>query len=324
MSMLNYLSIRQKILIISLFSILGFATLLWHLTGTVGRIQDSLQQVKTLHYPIIENATFNRVQLERVAEGLNTAVTVGELDQLTVVDTQFQLLKHSLQEQQQLLPENSQQVDAIYQLLLSYYQNSRQLAESMLDGSADFSTLDTQASRNNQQLQQLETLQLAGHCFIAPDAAIFAEPNRPITIASGCAVASNSFLHGPLTLGENVFINHGCSLDGGSRGITIGAHTRIAHSCSIYAFNHGMRSNRPIWKQTTSSTGIRIGEDVWIGARSCITDGVSIADHAVIGIGSVVTRDVPEWAIFAGNPARIIGDRRHKGEDYLNEFTELD
>lgn len=170
---------------------------------------------------------------------------------------------------------------------------------------------------------ETETVTIGDNSFIAPDAAIFAEPNRPITFGSGCAVASQSFLHGPLTFSDNVFINHRCSLDGGSNGITIGEHTRIAHSCTLYAFNHGMRSNRPVWKQTTSSQGITIGNDVWVGARSCITDGVTIGHHAVIGMGSVVTRDVPDWAIVAGNPARVIGDRREKGEDYLNEFTGL-
>lgn len=173
------------------------------------------------------------------------------------------------------------------------------------------------------QLSALETVSLEENCFIAPDAAIFAEPNRSISIGSGSAIASNCFLHGPIALGSDVFINHSCSLDGGSVGIVIGSDSRIAHHCSIFAFNHGMRSNRPIRKQTTSSRGIHIGRDVWIGARSCITDGVNIGDHAVVGMGSVVTRNIPDWAIFAGNPARQIGDRREKGEDYLNEFTDL-
>ena len=53
-----------------------------------------------------------------------------------------------------------------------------------------------------------------------------------------------------------------------------------------------------------------IGRDVWIAAGAGVTDGVTIGDHAVIGMGAVVTRDVPEWAIVGGVPARVIGDRR--------------
>ena len=55
-----------------------------------------------------------------------------------------------------------------------------------------------------------------------------------------------------------------------------------------------------------------IGHDVWIGADAGITDGVRIGDHAVIGMGAVVTHDVPEWAIVGGVPAKVIGDRREK------------
>lgn len=171
------------------------------------------------------------------------------------------------------------------------------------------------------QLQQLETVHLAEHCFVAPEAHIFAEPGRLIEIGHHSAVAAEVFLHGPITVGQRVCINHRCSLDGGQAGITIGDDTRIAHSCSFYAFNHGMRRNRPVWKQKPTSRGIKLGNDVWVGARVIITDGVTIGDHAIVGAGAVVTHDVAPWQIVAGNPATVIGDRREKGEDYLAEWT---
>jgi acetyltransferase-like isoleucine patch superfamily enzyme len=49
-----------------------------------------------------------------------------------------------------------------------------------------------------------------------------------------------------------------------------------------------------------------------VGANAGITDGVRIGDHAVVGMGAVVTRDVPAYAIVAGAPARVIGDRRER------------
>jgi acetyltransferase-like isoleucine patch superfamily enzyme len=52
--------------------------------------------------------------------------------------------------------------------------------------------------------------------------------------------------------------------------------------------------------------GVTIGNDVWIGARAIILSGVTVGDGAVIGAGAVVTRDVPPYAIVAGNPARLV------------------
>ncbi len=162
------------------------------------------------------------------------------------------------------------------------------------------------------ELMQLETIRIGSDCFIAPQARLFAEPNRAIVIGDGCSIAAESFLHGPLTLGARVSINHRVSIDGGAKGVRIGADTRIATGTTIYAFDHGMAPDCPIKDQPVSSRGIVIGADCWIGANAGITDGARIGDHAVIGMGAVVTGSVPDWAIVAGVPARQIGDRREQ------------
>ncbi|MGX9463000.1 acyltransferase [Shewanella sp. A14] len=163
-----------------------------------------------------------------------------------------------------------------------------------------------------QHLCQLETIQIGQQCFIAPQAQLFAEPGRDINIGHQCMIAAEVFMHGPITLGNEVAINHGCSLDGGRNGIKIGNQTRIANNVTIYAFNHGMAPNTPVYQQPATSNGVIIGQDVWIGAQAGIVDGVNIGDHAIIGMGSIVTKNVPNYAIVAGNPARVIGDRRDK------------
>lgn len=159
-------------------------------------------------------------------------------------------------------------------------------------------------------LRDQETVQIGAGGFIAPEAAIFGEPGRPVRIGDRCAIAAQAFLHGPITLGDEVSVNARATLDGGAKGITIGRGTRIASGVAIYAFDHGLAPERSIREQPVTSLGIQIGEDVWIGANAGITDGVSIGDHAVVAMGAVVTRDVPPWAIVGGVPARIIGDRR--------------
>ena len=163
-----------------------------------------------------------------------------------------------------------------------------------------------------QKLSLLETITIGEDCFIAPEVNIFAEPNRNIIIGNKCMVAADSFIHGPIIMGNEVAINHSCSIDGGKVGIIIGDRTRIANNVTIYAFNHGMAPDAPIYQQAVSSSGITIGKDVWVGAQAGIVDGVTIGNQAVIGMGAIVTKDVPDFAIVAGNPARIIGDRRNK------------
>lgn len=161
-------------------------------------------------------------------------------------------------------------------------------------------------------LMAVETIEIAEHCFIAPSARIFGEPGRGVILGPGCAIAADAFLHGPIQLGARVSINARASLDGGAKGITIGDGTRIANGVVIYAFDHGLSPDRNIRDQPVTSLGIRIGEDVWIGANAGITDGVTIGDHAVVAMGAVVTTDVPAFGIVGGIPARIIGDRRDR------------
>ncbi|WP_095499002.1 acyltransferase [Paraferrimonas haliotis] len=176
-----------------------------------------------------------------------------------------------------------------------------------------------------QQLQQrlmaLETVTIQNDCFIAPDAQLFAEPGRTIAIQSSSFIAANCVLHGPITIGSEVAINHGCTIDGGRQGVTIGDKTRIAAGCYIYAFNHGMAPDDDIYRQPVVSLGIHIGSDVWIGANVGIRDGVNIGNHAIVGMGAQVCHDVPEYAIVAGNPARVIGDRRDKARAGLKKAT---
>ena len=172
-------------------------------------------------------------------------------------------------------------------------------------------------------LMQLETITLAERVFIAPEAALFAEQGRNITIGEESFVAANCFLHGPLTLGREVAINHGCSFDGGKAGIRIGDQTRIANQCKLYAFDHGMAYDSPIYQQPNTSKGIVIGCDAWIGAGAGVRDGVTIGDHAVVAMNAMVTQNVPDFAIVAGNPARVIGDRRDKPIGFREQATGL-
>ena len=81
---------------------------------------------------------------------------------------------------------------------------------------------------------------------------------------------------------------------------------RIAAYCHLYAFDHGMDLAQPIYQQPVRSQGIEIGKDVWLGAHVGVKDGIHIDAHAVIGMNSMVTKNVEARAVMAGNPAQFI------------------
>lgn len=103
-------------------------------------------------------------------------------------------------------------------------------------------------------------------------------------------------------LGENVFINTNCTfMDRG--GITIGKNTLIGPNVSITTINHELDPEK---RHITTCLPVHIGENVWIGIGAIILPGITIGDGAIIGAGSVVTKDVAANAIVVGNPARQV------------------
>ncbi len=111
---------------------------------------------------------------------------------------------------------------------------------------------------------------------------------------------------GDICFGERVSINPNCILYGNG-GLSIGNDVLIAASTIIVPGNHNFEDpETPIRDQGVNQRGVKIGNDVWIGARCVILDGVTIGDGAVIGAGSVVTKDVPPYHVVVGAPARTL------------------
>ena len=92
-------------------------------------------------------------------------------------------------------------------------------------------------------------------------------------------------------------------------GIFIGEGSVISDNCEIRTANHNYNSPDLKWlpyDERGYDAPVTIGKNCWIGTRCLILPGVTILDGAVVGAGSVVTKDVPPLAIVAGNPARIV------------------
>jgi maltose O-acetyltransferase len=106
-----------------------------------------------------------------------------------------------------------------------------------------------------------------------------------------------------IELGERVFFNFNCVVLDVCR-VRIGSFTLFGPAVQIYTPMHpldaGLRRKQEFGKP------VEIAEDVWVGGGAIILPGVSIGARAVIGAGSVVTRDVPADVFAAGNPCRVI------------------
>src|SRR6187399_2182205 len=106
-----------------------------------------------------------------------------------------------------------------------------------------------------------------------------------------------------IELGENVFFNFNCVvLDVCS--VRIGSHTLFGPAVQIYTPMHPF--NAEARRRAEFGKPVEIGSDVWVGGGAIILPGVRIGSRTVIGAGSVVTRDVPEGVVAAGNPCRVI------------------
>ena len=125
-----------------------------------------------------------------------------------------------------------------------------------------------------------------------------------------------------IEVGENFFANYNFTvLDVGK--VRIGANAQIAPNVSIYTAGH------PVHPDSRNSgyeygIGITIGDNVWIGGNACIMPGVTIGDNVVIGAGSVVTKDIPDNVIAAGNPCRIIRAITEEDRDFYYRDRRFD
>ena len=68
----------------------------------------------------------------------------------------------------------------------------------------------------------------------------------------------------------------------------------------------------PFRDQEKHAIGIKIGNNVWLGAKTIVMDGCDIGDNSVIGAGAVVTKSIPDYSVAAGIPAKVIKDRRNQ------------
>ena len=115
---------------------------------------------------------------------------------------------------------------------------------------------------------------------------------REIEIGNNSAIGLNARISGPLSIGDDVMMGPGVSI-----------FTQNHETENIY---------KPMRLQTAPKQKVTIGNDCWIGANATILPGVTIGNGVIIGAGAVVTRDVPDFAVVGGVPAKIIKFREER------------
>jgi acetyltransferase-like isoleucine patch superfamily enzyme len=152
-------------------------------------------------------------------------------------------------------------------------------------------------------------LRLEGVAFIGPGCSLevrrgaVLELGRWSWLGHGCKVRCHE---GVVSIGAKSVLGQECTISAYQH-VSIGRECVIADRVMLIDFDHGMvEVERPIRLQGIYKRDVRVGNNVWIGYGACILRGITVGDNAVIGTSAVVTKPVPENAVVAGVPARVI------------------
>jgi acetyltransferase-like isoleucine patch superfamily enzyme len=152
-------------------------------------------------------------------------------------------------------------------------------------------------------------LQTDGLCFVGPGVQVEIGRNARLVlgrwswIGHGCKIRIHE---GEVRIGAKTVLGQECTISAYQR-VSIGRECVIADRVMLIDFDHGVvEVERPIRLQGIYKRDVHVGHNCWIGYGACILRGVNVGNNAVIGTSAVVTKEVPENAVAAGVPARVI------------------
>ena len=142
--------------------------------------------------------------------------------------------------------------------------------------------------------------------------------------------SENAFVNPPfycdygfnIEVGKDFFANYNCTILDVAK-VVIGDNCLLAPNVAIYTAGHPLH---PAVRNTGYEYGIpvTIGDNVWIGGNTVICPGVHIGSNTVIGAGSVVIKDIPDWVVAAGNPCKVIRSITDEDQRYYFKNLEFD
>jgi len=157
-----------------------------------------------------------------------------------------------------------------------------------------------------------DSLQLGNHTFIGDRVVIYQHAGGgAVELHDGVLLFDETIIEtlrgGDIKIGAGTAIQPRCHFTSAVSPIQIGKAVQIAPRCGFYSYDHGILPDQLIIDQPLQSKGpIIIEDDAWLGFGVIVLSGVRIGKGAVIGAGSVVTRDIPDGAIAVGAPAQVV------------------
>ena len=152
-------------------------------------------------------------------------------------------------------------------------------------------------------------LRTDGLCFVCPGVKFEIGRGGSVTLGRWCWLGHRCKVRaheGEGTIGAKSVLGQECTISAYQH-ISIGRECIIADRVMMIDFDHGVvEVERPIRLQGIYKRNVDVGHNVWIGYGACLLRGVTIGDNSIIGTSAVVTTDVPENAVVAGIPAKVI------------------
>ena len=144
--------------------------------------------------------------------------------------------------------------------------------------------------------------------YIGDQVSLIVEKGAALHIADHSFIGESCYIKcfgGQIEIGRDVSINSKSFING-CGGVTIGDNTRIGTQSIIIASNHKFDDPDVLVKDAITKQGVQLGENIWLGARVTVLDGVQIANDTVIGACSLVTKPLTESGVYVGVPAKKI------------------